>query len=464
MENAEEGKFDPKAPLTRYLPALKIGSKYPAMTGRDVMSHTAGLPYYLSDAASTRFVLAALKDFTPAYAPGAHWSYSNTGYQLLGYVLENIERRPYPEIIRDRVLVPAGMLHTSAVIDDAERKRMVVSYTRWPYDGSFVEAPWYEYTAGDGSIVSTIEDMCAYTRLLLNQGSTGKKRLLSKRAFAELTTPVLEDYGYGLWVRRQDGHTVISHSGGIAGFKSYLEVHSDEGFAVVILSNGGIDATFQGWLIQAVAASLRGEAVGVPPAPERTAIEAALGDYVGSYYHSISGASAPGEVLKVTLTDGRLSLARGQVTHVLQRIGADTFRVAGSDADNEAYLFSRAGGKPGGAVVEVSHGAHWYVTKSFHEPVAEKAAGDYSAVVGHYVYSGPEGPVARVYVRNGSLIAVLFMDENLYALPLEPVSPGVFLLKESPVSAEPVRFDAADRGHATRMTISGVPLYRRDTP
>jgi CubicO group peptidase (beta-lactamase class C family) len=465
METADEGKFDPRAPLTRYLPSLKIRSNYPAMTGRDVMSHTAGLPYYLADAASSRFVQAALKDFTPAYAPGAHWSYSNTGYQLLGYALENIEQRPYPEIIRDRLLIPAGMLHTSAIIDDAERKHMVVSYTRWPYDGSYVEASWYEYTAGDGSIVSTIEDMCAYARLLLNKGSVGERRLLSNRAFAELTTPVLEDYAYGLWVRRQGGHTVISHSGGIAGFSSYLEAHSDEGFAVMILSNGGIDPAFQAWLLGAVGSSLRGEAVPAPPAPERPAIEAKLDDYVGIYHDSSAGTAARGdEVLTVTLTEGGLSLARGHAEHRLQRIGADTFRIAGSDEDHEAYLFSRAGGKRDGAVVEVSHGAQWYVTKDFHEPAAGKVADDYSALVGHYVYSGPEGPVARVYVRNGSLIAVLFMDENLYALPLERGGPGVYLLKESPVSAEPVRFDSLDRGHATRMTISGLPLYRRDTP
>jgi hypothetical protein len=288
---------------------------------------------------------------------------------------------------------------------------------------------------------------------------------VSDRAFTELTTPVLEDYAYGLWVRRQDGHTVISHSGGIAGFSSYLEAHSDEGFAVVLLSNGGIDAGFQAWLIEAAGRSLRGETVSAPPAPERAAIEAKLDDYVGSYQDSSSGSTTPGgEVLKVTLTDGGLSLTRGPSTHLLQRIGADTFRVAGNNEDHGAYLFSRAGGKRDGAVVEVSHGAQWYVTKGFHEPLARQAAGDYSAVVGHYVYSGPEGPVARVYVRNGSLIAVLFMDENLYALPLEAGSAGTYLLKESPVSSEPVRFDALDRGQATRMTIAGVPLYRRDTP
>jgi CubicO group peptidase (beta-lactamase class C family) len=86
------------------------------------------------------------------------------GYQLLGYVLENIEHAPLPEILQRGVLEPLGMSHSSAIIDDAERMRMSLSYTRWPYDGKFVEYPWYEYTAGDGSIVSTVADMSAYTR------------------------------------------------------------------------------------------------------------------------------------------------------------------------------------------------------------------------------------------------------------------------------------------------------------
>ncbi|MBS0613975.1 MAG: beta-lactamase family protein [Proteobacteria bacterium] len=159
LQLADEHRFDVKAPITRYLPWLDIHSSYAAMTGRDLMSHTAGLPYYLADSASSRFAGLELKDFEPTYAPGAHWQYSNTSYQLLGYALESIVHGPLSSIIRRRVLEPLGMSSSSAIIDDAERTRMVVSYVRWPYDGRYVEAPWVEYTAGDGSIVSTVVEV-----------------------------------------------------------------------------------------------------------------------------------------------------------------------------------------------------------------------------------------------------------------------------------------------------------------
>jgi D-alanyl-D-alanine carboxypeptidase len=143
LELQEEQHFDVHAPISRYLPWFHIQSKFPELTGHDLMTHTSGLPYYLEDTASSRFAGLVLKDFEPTYAPGAHWRYSDTGYQLLGYVLENIEHAPLPEILQRGVLEPLGMSHSSAIIDDAERMRMSLSYTRWPYDGKFVEYPWY---------------------------------------------------------------------------------------------------------------------------------------------------------------------------------------------------------------------------------------------------------------------------------------------------------------------------------
>jgi D-alanyl-D-alanine carboxypeptidase len=169
LQLADEQRFDLHAPITRYLPWLDIHSRFAAMTGHDLMSHTAGLPYYLTDSASSRFAGLELKEFEPTYAPGTHWQYSNTGYQLLGYALENIEAARYSQVIRRRVLQPLGMSSSSSIIDDAERERMTASYTRWPYDGKYVEAPWFEYTAADGSIVSTVADMSAYTRFIMNR-------------------------------------------------------------------------------------------------------------------------------------------------------------------------------------------------------------------------------------------------------------------------------------------------------
>ena len=460
MQLADEGRFDPHAPVARYLPSFKIRSAYPPMTGHDVLSHTAGLPYYLTDTASSRAVLLSLEDFTPTYAPGAHWAYSNTGFQVMGYVLEQIEGEQYDTIVRRRVLEPLGMSASSAVIDDAQRDHMTLSYTRWPYNGQYVESPWFEYLAGDGSIVSTVGDMAAYTRFFLNRGQGSKKRLLSERSFATLTTPVLEDYGYGLFVRREHDHTVISHSGGIAGFASYIEAHPDEGFSLVMLSNGGLDNTLRLWVTELVTAAFADRELPKAPPADPDALMAPLKDYVG-HFKAVAG-DAP-NTIEVRLVRDNLLLQGPEGERRLQRIGVNTFRAVSDSGDHDCYVFARLEDKPQGIVTGVSHGIRWYASPTSQVPPAVAPAA-YAAYVGHYVNNGPEGPVARVFVRNGKLFASLFMEASIPPLPLETVDANTFRLGAEDFSPERARFDGIIDGHAQRLTIDGVPLYRRATP
>ena len=462
LQLADEQRFDPHAPITRYLPWLEIHSTFAAMTGHDLMSHTAGLPYYLTDSASSRFAGLELKGFEPTYAPGAHWQYSNTGYQLLGYALENIEGARFSEVIRRRVLEPLGMSSSSSIIDDAERTRMTASYTRWPYDGKYVEAPWFEYTAGDGSIVSTVADMSAYTRFILNRGVGPNGRVLSEVAFAALTTPLLDDYGYGLWIRQENGHTVISHGGGIAGFRSHIEAHMDEGFALVFLSNGGIGEPLRKWVTESVAAAFADRAAPPPMAPERDPLTANFSEYAASYGLASQAAASRSAKMQFAVVKGTLVLKQAGADKPLQRIGIDAFRIAGDSDDYLAYIFTRAAGKTDGKVVQVSHGAEWYVTKEFADPVPSSTP-DYSAFVGHYVYPGPEGPVGRVFVRSGELVGVFGWDEQLFTEKFAPLGSGEFRMGEKDYSPERARFDGIVDNHAQRLTISGVPLYRRET-
>jgi CubicO group peptidase (beta-lactamase class C family) len=464
MQLAQEHRFNPRAPISRYLPSFKVRSRFRPITGRDLMSHTSGLPNYLPNLSSSRYVVIALHHFQPAYAPGTHWWYSNTGYQLLGYVLENIEHEPYARIIQRRVLTPLGMSHTSAVIDDAERMHMVVSYTRWPYNGAYVEAPWFEYSAGDGSIVSDVADMCAYMRFYLNRGMGDKGRVLSKAAFTTLTTPVLNHYAYGLVVRRDKlGHLVISHEGSIMGFRSAVEAHMDEGFGIVFLSNGGIDQTLKHWVVRVVAAAFDGAPMPGPPARKAGSTRTDLAQYAGRYRlvrsNSRSTAGA-GTALEFVFAHGRLFLQSGHGRIPLERMGADLFRAAGEATDGLPFVFGRSGTDGQRRVTDVSHGALWYANERFPGPFRPAPPKAYAAFVGHFVNNGPEGPVARVFVRNGRLM--MLEDEKPAAEPLEPVAANVFRIGKATYSPERARFDTVVDGQALRLFISGVPLYRKD--
>jgi D-alanyl-D-alanine carboxypeptidase len=467
MELADEGRFQPQAPITRYLPEFKLESRYPPITGRHVLSHTSGLPNYFEDAASSRYALVKLQRFSPAYPPGAHWWYSNTGFQILGYAIESIERSPYATVIQHRVLDPLGMRSTIPVIDDAHRQAMTVSYEHWPYDGSYVEASWFEYSASDGSIVSDAPDMCAYLRFYLNRGTTPQGRVLSEKSFDELTTPVLNDYAYGLFVRHQDGDTVIGHDGAIAGFRAHIEAHMNDGFGIVILTNGGLadGHTLAEWIGHVVTAAYRGQAL--PPAPAITATPA-LKEYAGLYHAHNAGGGSAGNTLEVFMVGDRLMLKHAGGNRVLERMGANVFREAGPGGDNLPFFFFRSGDGKAGTVTDVSHGAAWYAGKEFSGTVAAAAPSAYAAYVGHYAHHGPEGPAARVFVRNGALmIAPSGTDGPPEAPePLVPVGEEAFRPGKAEVAYNPerMRFDTLEDGRTLRLTITGVPLYRMETP
>jgi D-alanyl-D-alanine carboxypeptidase len=460
MQLAQEHRFDPKAPINRYVHPFGVSSRFPDITGHDLMSHTAGLPNYLVDASSSRFVLAKLKEFEPRYPPGTHFWYSNTGFQVLGYALENIEGMPYPAIIQRRIFDRLGMHSSVAVLDDSLRTSLPVSYSRWPYDESYVESPWFEYAAADGSIVSNAEDLCAYMRFILNKGRSGNTRLLGDEAFRLLTTPILDEYAYGLEVRRIEGDTVIGHSGSIGGFDNRVEAHMNDGFALIVLTNGGMSQDLQQWVIDVVTAAYRGKPL--PPAPMPQRPGRSDDRRFAGHYLSASGGGGGSDSLTFEFVDGHLVLdAEG--THVpLQRMGSGVFRASRAD---DAYPFF-FGPNDGAAVPasEVSQGAVWYTNSSFRGKIEPAAPPEYSAYVGHFENNGVEGPAVRVFVRNGRLL-IDFGFEDLKPRALQATDhPGEFRIAEPDYNPALLRFDTVIEGHALRLELSGVPLYRKDTP
>ena len=93
-------------------------------------------------------------------------------------------------------------------------------------------------------------------------------------------------------------------------------------------------------------------------------------------------------------------------------MGTDLFRAAG-DADGFLpFVFGRGGKDGKGKVTSVSQGAQWYAAEGFPDPIQPAAPKEYASYVGHFVNNGPEGPVARVFVRNGRLMMLLSEDEE----------------------------------------------------
>uniref|UniRef100_Q01N78 Beta-lactamase n=1 Tax=Solibacter usitatus (strain Ellin6076) TaxID=234267 RepID=Q01N78_SOLUE len=448
MELFDEDRFDPQEPVAKYLPWFALKSRYRAITGHDLLTHTSGLQNYRPDLASMPFAALSLRDFEPSYAPGEHYWYSNLGFQVLGYVLEHIDAAKYDTIVQRRILNRLGMSATHAAIDDALRARLPQSYSHWPYTGEFTEEPWFEYLAADGSIASTAGDMTAYARLILNRGVAPSGRLLSERAFAQLTRPTLNSYAYGLFVRQDDGDTVIQHGGGIAGFQTLLEMHMQDGFGIIAMGNGGLDRELVQFAIASVKAALRDKPLPDPPARPSSAAITNSGDFAGLFS---SGARS----LEFSAAGNRLTLKQSGASIPLLRVQGDTFRVESGILAEYYFVFTRNAGK----VTELSYGPDWYTSKAYTGPKQFDTPPEFAAYAGRYVNHNPEEGAVHVFVRKGQLFLATGTGPGQRLLP---AGPATFRPGAPEFNPERISFDSIVEGHALRLLRSGMPMYRMD--
>lgn len=441
MQMADEGSFDPDAPIARYVPEFQLRSSYGPITGHSLMSHSSGLPNYLAYVASMRFLATALRDFEPRYAPGDHFWYSNSGYQLLGYAAEAIDRRPFPLILQRRILDPLGMAATTPQIDERLRGRMANSYERTS-DGRLAAAPWFDHIAADGAIVSTAPDMAAYARMLLARGKTTNGRILSENGFARIVTPVRDDYGYGFDIA--DKGQRLFHTGSIAGFQAYFSVHLGQGIGVVILGNGPADRTLR----ERIVARLFGTSP--VPQPDLTWRGPAsfAGDFIGVTGKALRFGAGEGDEL-LLYEDGK--------TLALARIGREAWGAHLTVKGPRAFLFFR---DASGEVKDVSEGDATYVREGLALPAVSPSA--YRAFVGRYAAHGEEGPSVRVYAR-GAKLFMSYADSDL-ATPLVEDGDGRFRFEKPAYAPEWLRFDTIVHDKAQRLLFSGAALYRIDLP
>jgi CubicO group peptidase (beta-lactamase class C family) len=457
LQLQDEGRFDPRAPIATHLPWFEVRSSFGPITGHHLLTHTSGLPRDRDDIPSSRYQAYAVREREIGYAPGTHFAYSNVGYQVLGYALESIEKRPYAEVIAARVLVPLGMTKSTAQITHDIRLKLPIGYQRL-YDDRpshpahpLVPATWLEYAAGDGSIVSTPADMAAYARMLLNRGvGAAGKRLLSEAGFAALTQRAINAgdqtwYGYGVQTVNRDGRVAHAHSGGMVGYSAMLTWDPDAGVAAVAFANGpgepGRVARFAADVARAV---LRSETVPeLPHATDPAVIENAA-EYVGTY---TSGA----RTLVIKADPPLLGVPVGGRLMLLERRTSDSFYL--NDPDWHTFLLQFE--RDRGVIRGFSHGADWYTRDGHTAPAPARYPKDWDGYRGHYRTTHAWFNNFRVVVRRGTLYLVAPSGSET---ALDPVAPGVF--KERGTSSERLRFDSIVEGEALRANLSGVDYYR----
>jgi len=461
LQLSEQGKFDPQQPITRYLPWFSIHSRYRPITGHDVMTHTAGLPRDRDDVPSSLYQAAGVRDRWTGYEPGKYFAYSNIGYQIMGYLLQELTGKPYAETVRAHILEPLGMTHSDAVFTNDTYKRLAMGYMPLyddrPYNPAepLIPATWQEYAAGDGSVVSTAPDLAAYLRMLLNHGQGPHGRLISEESWRLLTQKAAKVpgeantyYGYGIFSREVEGHHYIGHSGGMTGYSTRMEGDLDSGLGVVALENAPLGPEdIASFALQAVRAAQEGRPL--PPLPEEVPVIKEAGDYAGTY------TAADGRRFAVSNDGGQLALAYKGEKIVLQPRGTDSFF-----ANHPGFkLFDLHFGRDKGKVVEAFYGGEWFTNERYvglrqfsSPPQWAGYAGHYRAAPGNF----------RVVLRKGKLWLIAPEDDEM---TLTPMPGGYFALAfEGRPARERISFDTPVHGKTLRATLSGVAYYRTFTP
>jgi len=472
LQARDRGAFDPQAPVTRYLPWFSVHTRWRPVTGRDLLTHTSGLP----DGGigyGQPYDVALLREAHTGFAPGTRWSYSNLGFETLGAMLEAIDHRDWNTIVRDDVLARIGM--TASAPDwtlDSLRSAATGYLPRDddrltdPRSWDFFPVPLTEFSDPAGSVLSTAGDMAKYARMLLDGGVTaGGTRLISPSSYALLTTAVTtagtggvpalyEKYAYGLAVRRFDGDTVIGHTGGTVAYTACIEADLSSGFALVALTNAGDSADRPCAIVEyglrsLRAAARRGASPVFPAAVDLSEVPHA--ERLAGTFRSRSGAS----LTVVAPSAGRLALRVRSTLHPLLPVGNGIF-FCGLPRYRESGLRFVSDPRTHRARALVAAGV-WYAAPG--TPIRPASAPRaWRAYVGHYRYAGahPYDASLRIQLVNGALV----VDDGT---PLTPLGSGEFRLGET-WSPERLRFDSVIAGAAQRLSWNGVPLYRVTTP
>jgi len=279
----ERGKLKLEDPIKKYVP--EAPAAWDSITIFNLLTHSSGIPNFTSlpdyntlklrDTPVAKTV-ATVRDKPLDFVPGEKMSYSNSGYLVLGDVIERVTGASYEKFVTDNIFTPLGMKDSGYDSNTAVIPRRAAGYV--PSPNGPVNAGYVHMSIphGAGALYSTTEDLLRW-----EQGLFGGK-LLSAASLAKMTTPFKSDYALGVIVRTVAGRKVVQHGGGIDGFNTFLEYYPDNKLTVAVLANINGETPTQ------IAMKLAELAFGgaVKLTSERKAIAvpvATLSKYVGSY-------------------------------------------------------------------------------------------------------------------------------------------------------------------------------------
>jgi D-alanyl-D-alanine carboxypeptidase len=285
---AEEGKLSIEDDITKYLPDYPTNGK--KITIEHLLTHTSGIQSYTS---KKSFRAGIEQDMTPAmmidtfkndpltFEPGSSYLYNNSGYFLLGAVIEKVSGMPYAQFVEQRIFTPLGMLDTAHEGHERGKAPRAAGHTFRPTGIAPSTRVSMTQPYAAGAIVSTVDDLARWDAAV----SSGKllKPASWQRAFTPytLTTGKKTEYGYGWQLGTLQGTQRINHGGGIPGFSAHaMRLPQEKVYVAVLVNNDRFPVSTQ--VIAARAAAI---AIGKPYPELKPVVLAAdkLDEVAGSY-------------------------------------------------------------------------------------------------------------------------------------------------------------------------------------
>ncbi len=272
----EKGQLALDDPLTKFLPDYPMQGR--TVTVEHLLTHTSGIQSYTNlpewpplqrKDMTVAEIIALSKDKPFEFEPGERWNYNNSGYILLGAIIEKVSGMKYEAFLQKHIFDPLGLKNT--FYGNATRiiPRRIPGYASGA-NNTFLNAEYLSMTQpyAAGSLLSTVDDLASWNEALL----AGK--LIKRESLEKAWTPYkLKDgsstrYGYGWGVGTVDGRRVISHGGGIFGFSSDGILYPEDRLIVIMLTNSTVGTRAPGRFTANIAALALGKSL----PGERTAI------------------------------------------------------------------------------------------------------------------------------------------------------------------------------------------------
>jgi CubicO group peptidase (beta-lactamase class C family) len=240
----QEGKLSVSDDLRRFLPDFPRGGR--VIRIEHLLTHTSGIRSYTDMPAfgkdmrkdrSVEEIIDLFRDEPLAFEPGEKYAYNNSGYILLGAIIEKASGKSYEAFLREKIFEPLGMSQT--YYGSASR---IIPRRAQGYDGAAGEFENAEYLSmtlpyAAGSLLSTVDDLAKWDRALYGTALLDKASLDKWWKPFSLSSGESTHYGYGWSISSYEGRAVIGHGGGINGFTCHLLRIPEEGVLVVVLTN-----------------------------------------------------------------------------------------------------------------------------------------------------------------------------------------------------------------------------------